>query len=158
MDKWASVDKQFLMKLVDMGKTHKGIADIFGCSQSAVSRKLQRLGIRAERYWTPEAEAELKQLISEMKTTAEIAKILGRTNYAVNNKRVVLGIDAPAKLSAKNPLHLAEVIKFRMAGWKLSEIAEVYGVDPSCVSYVLRKNGFKGFWWVRKKHTKKRKC
>ena len=158
MDKWNSADKQFLMKLVDMEKTHSEIADIFGCSQSTVSRKLRRLGIRASRYWTPEEEAKLKQLIiSEKKTTAQIAKILGRTAYAVSNKRIALGIDALATLSAKNPLHLAEVIKFRMAGWTLERIAEVYGVDVSCVSYVLCQNGFKGRWWVRRKHTKKRK-
>ena len=157
MDKWTSADKQFLMKLVDMGKTHAEIADIFSISQSTVSRKLRRLGIRASRYWTPEDEAKLKQLISEKKTTPQIAKILGRTEYAVNNKRIALGIDALATLSAKNLLHLAEIIKFRMAGWTLERIAEVYGVDLSCVSYVLCQNGFKGRWWVRKKHPQKRK-
>ena len=30
MDKWTSADKQFLMKLVNMGKTHAQIAVIFG--------------------------------------------------------------------------------------------------------------------------------
>ena len=156
MDKWASVDNQFLMKLVDMGKTHAEIANIFGCSQSTVSRRLQRLGICAKRYWTPAEEAKLKQLISEKKKTPQIAKILGRTEYAVNNKRISLGIDAPVKLSTKNPLHLAEIIKFRMAGWTLERIAEVYEVDTASVSDVLCQNGFKGRWWVRKKHTKKR--
>lgn len=140
MDKWASADKQFLKKLVDMGKTHSEIAEIFGCSQSAVSRKLQRLGIRVKRYWTIEEETKLKRLVSEKKTTPQIAKILGRTAYAVSNKRIALGIDALYKLSAKNPLHLAEIIKFRMAGWTLERIAEVYGVDKACVSYVLCQN------------------
>lgn len=157
MDKWASADKPFLEKLVDMGKTQAEIADIFSISQTTVSRKLRSLGIRAKRYWTSEEETKLKRLVSERKTTAQIAKILGRTKYAVNNRRVVLGIEAAVKLSAKNPMHLVEVIKFRMAGWTLSEIADVYGVDPAAVSDVLCQNGFKGRWWVRKKPTQKRK-
>lgn len=157
MDKWNSADKQFLMKLVDMGKTQAEIADIFGCAQATVSRKFRSLGIRAKQYWTPEAEAELKRLVSEKKTTAQIAKRLGRTKNAVVHKRIALGIETPVKLSAKNPLHLAEVIKFRMAGWKISEIAEVYGVKQWSVCYLLCQNGFKGRWRVRPKHTQKRK-
>ena len=157
MDKWTSANQQFLIKLLDMGKTQAEIADIFGCSESAVSRKLRSLGIRTKRYWTPKEEAELKRLVSEKKTSAQIAKRLGRTQKAVSIKRVVLGIDAPATLSTKNPLHLAEVIKFRMAGWKLSEIAEVYGVKQPSVCSLLCKKGFKGRFWVRPKHTQKRK-
>ena len=108
------------MKLVDMGKTHAEIADIFSISQSTVSRKLRRLGIRAQSVLDTRGRSGYSSnWFSEKKTTTQIAKILGRTEYAVSNKRIALGIDALATLSAKNPLHLAEVIKFRMAGWTL---------------------------------------
>ena len=105
------------------------------------------------RKWTAGEERLLRSLVAEGKGAKEIGRILGRTPVAIDNKKKLLGICNTLKPCEPQLLLLAEVIKFRMAGWKLSDISTVLGVHASDLSQMLGQHGFKGFWCVREKPT-----
>ena len=107
--------------------------------------------------WTAREDNLLRKLVAEGKTNSEIANILThRTVSAIYSRKSVLGILQPCKFSPRDPHILAQVIKFKMAGWTHVEIAKVFNVDVSSVSYVLCQNGMCKFHWVRGKHKKPR--
>ena len=95
--------------------------------------------------WTEADITQLKRLVNERKTAKEIGRILGRTHRAIDRRKRDMGLYKPMMLSPHNPLHVAEVIKFKMAGWTLSEIAAIYKCSPQHVSRVLTLNGMVGF-------------
>ena len=95
--------------------------------------------------WTEADITQLKRLVNERKTAKEIGRILGRTHRSIDRRKRDMGIYKPMMLSPHNPLHVAEVIKFKMAGWTLSEIAAIYKCSPQHVSRVLTLNGMVGF-------------
>ena len=98
-----------------------------------------------KKRWTDSEKARLKQLVADRKDSHEIARILKRSQVAVQMAKVRYGYYSPALFSPDNPLHLAEVIKFKMAGWSLERIAEVYGCSQAHISDLLTKNGFRYF-------------
>ena len=95
--------------------------------------------------WTHAEKTQLKRLVNDRKTAKEIGCILGRTHRSIDRKKRDMGLYKPMMLSPHNPLHVAEVIKFKMAGWTLSEIAAIYKCSPQHVSRVLTLNGMVGF-------------
>ena len=101
--------------------------------------------------WTEAEITQLKQLVDERKTVNEIAIIMGKTPTSINSTKVRYGIRKPMLLSHNNPLHLAEVIKFKMAGWTLQEIGKVYGCTDGHVCNMFRKNGMAGFMRISRK-------
>ena len=94
--------------------------------------------------WTPLEIDQLLQATADGKTAKEIGVMLGRTHKSVKLKRQRLGVKISPKV-ANTPLRLAELIKFRMAGWTLKKIAKVYDVQESRICSILCQNGFKGF-------------
>ena len=104
------------------------------------------------RRWTAQENRVLKQLVGEGKDVPHIARILDRSERSVYCRKYALGLhrcSTSYKFSPRNPLLLAQIIKFKMAGWKLKDIAKVFGGDAGDISYVLCENGFKGFMWQR---------
>ena len=95
--------------------------------------------------WTETEKTQLKRLVNDRKTVKEIARIMGKSRGAVDNAKTRNGIYKPMTLSRHNPLHVAEVIKFKMAGWTLAQIGEVFGFTIAYVSQVLTRNGMVGF-------------
>ena len=100
---------------------------------------------RKRTFWTPFEIEQLTQSVANGDTSADIARRLGRSAAAVDLKRSKLKLKKPIKLSMNDPIHFAQLIKFRMAGWKLKEIAKVFGVTDSQVSDILCHHGFRGF-------------
>ena len=147
---WSPSEDALLKKWVGEGKTSFEIHTFMpNRTKKAINHRRYLLKARSPRTWSPEEEAELKKLVEERLTCAEIAKIMGRTKYQINSKKERLGLYKSYKLSPRNPLHVAEIIKFKMAGWTHAEIAEVYGCDLAWVSLVLCSNGIKNFMCVR---------
>ena len=104
--------------------------------------------------WTHTEIARLKQLVDDGNLTiAEIAADLGRAIRGVSDKKRRLGLSIPRRFSTSCPKTLAGIIKFKMAGWNIAEIAKVHGVNPSRISVILCANGFKGFLWARPQRT-----
>ena len=103
--------------------------------------------------WTDIEIARLRQLVDEGKAIAEIAADLGRAVSGVADKKRRLGLCTPRRFSTYCPKTLAEIIKFKMAGWNLEEIAKVHGLNQSRISGILCANGFKHFLWARPQRT-----
>ncbi len=100
--------------------------------------------------WTDIEIARLRQLVDDGNLTIpEIAADLGRAVSGVADKKRRLGLSKPRKFSTYCPKTLAEIIKFKMAGWNLKEIAKVHGLSESRISGILCANGFKHFLWAR---------
>ena len=97
--------------------------------------------------WTNIEIARLKQLVDDGNlTTAEIAADLGRPVAGVTDKKLRLGLCTQhRKLSWSDPRLLAEIIKFKMLGWRHADIAKAYDVHEMCISHMLRRHGFGGF-------------
>lgn len=60
------------------------------------------------RPWTPEDIEDLKELLSQRLTSAEIGQLLGRTEKAVRSQRFKLGLKkplAPPQTGAPEPAH-----------------------------------------------------
>ena len=93
------------------------------------------------RKWTESERIQLKQLVKERKSAQAISDIMGRSLAAVVNAKKRLGLHKPMTLSPNEHLHIAEIIKFKMAGWNLEQIGKVYGLTESHVSSILVKNG-----------------
>ena len=100
---------------------------------------------RKRTCWTPLEIEHLIESVANGDTSAEIARRLGRSTAAVHLKRAKLKLKKPVNLSMNDPIHFAQLIKFRMAGWKLKEIAKVFGVTTSQVSDILCHHDFRGF-------------
>ena len=106
------------------------------------------------RKWTPAEDLELQRYFAfGCCTSAEIAEKLGRKKTAVDARKHKLGLTR-TKVSAKNPSDVAQILKFRLAGWTQKEIGVVFGVTHAHISFVLRENGFVHFL---KKYPKKKR-
>ena len=106
------------------------------------------------RRWTPAEDLELQRYFAfGCYTSSEIAEKLGRKKSAVDARKNKLGL-TKTKVSAKNPSDVAQILKFRLAGWTQKEIGAVFGVTHSHISFVLRENGFVHFL---KKYPKKKR-
>ena len=106
------------------------------------------------RKWTPAEDLELQRYFAfGCYTSAEIAEKLGRKKSAIDARKHKLGLTR-TKVSAKNPSDVAQILKFRLAGWTQKEIGKVFGVTHAYISEILRKNGFIHF---RKRYPKKKR-
>ena len=102
----------------------------------------KHLDVQKRKRWTPEEDLKLKRYFDfGCYTSAEIAEKLGRKKSAVDARKNKLGL-TKIKLSAKNPSDVAQILKFRLAGWTQKEIGKVFGVTHSYISEILRLNGF----------------
>lgn len=126
--------------------TPKAIGAQIGYSEVYVRQLAKKHGIQFQhanrrKYWTNKEIATLKKASAAGKLDREIAATLNRTVASIEKKREALGIRKPYKLSFYEPQRIAQVIKFRMAGWSLQEIADVFGVTLSRISYILKRAG-----------------
>ena len=106
--------------------------------------------------WTGIEITRLKNLVDEGRTNAEIAADLGRSFLAVLDKKRRLGLcTQQQKLAWNDPKLLAEIIKFKMAGWRQADIAKAYDVSEMSITHVLCRNGFGGFLRIAPKKLRK---
>lgn len=101
------------------------------------------------RAWTDAEKMLLRRRCAAGDTSEGIARELRRTKTAVDSMKDRLGIRKRFKMSSRDLPLVASLIKFRMAGWKLTDIAEVYNTDFYYVSKTLCESGFGGRWCVR---------
>ena len=108
--------------------------------------------VEKRKEWTPGEDLELKRYVSlGGYTSAEIAEKLGRSKGSVDARKHKLGL-AIIKVPAKDPATVAQILKFRLAGWTQEKIGKVFGVTHAHISFVLGVNGFRGFCRNYPKH------
>ena len=101
--------------------------------------------VKNRKEWTHGEDLELKRYVSlGGYTSAEIAEKLGRSKGSVDARKHKLGL-ADIKVSAKDPATVAQVLKFRLAGWTQEKIGKVFGVTHAHISLILCGNGFRNF-------------
>jgi DNA-binding CsgD family transcriptional regulator len=98
---WTEGKTALLRQLRSEGKTLDEIADALNRTRLGVKDKCQRLGVRsslpqATPPWTPAEDRKLRVLRAKGVWAKEIARILGRKEYAVEKRCSRLGI-RPAK-------------------------------------------------------------
>ena len=130
-------------------KSDAEISAILNRSKVAIqNRRKNMLGIHFRKHWKADEEERLRQLLTETdKPLTEIAELMDRTVKSIERRKERLKIHRiPFKLEKHNPAHVAEVIKFKMAGWTHEAIAEAFGVKTSSqISHVLITNGYHRF-------------
>ena len=143
---WSDEEDERLCQLAVAGKPDAEIASILGRSKQAVlMRRTHTHGIHIRKHWTDEEDARLKELLTTTdKPLSEIANILGRSESGTEHRKERLGIRrVPFRLDKFNPMHIAQLIKFKMAGWTQLKIAEAWGIkNSSQISRVLQSHGF----------------
>ena len=93
--------------------------------------------------WTDTEIQRLEQLVSEGRTASEIAKVLGRTYASITSRKEILGLKTPKRFQRDCPKAVAELVKFKMAGWNLEQIGKVVELHHSDISKILCGNGFR---------------
>jgi len=150
---WTHKELKRLREFVLASKSDTEIGELLGRSRHAVHCKRKyTLGIDYRKHWTGAEDARLRTLLATTDIPiSEIAKRLNRTESSVERRKEKLKIHrVPFKLDKSNPLHAAQLIKFRMAGWTLAQIANIWGVKYSNqISNVLRSKGF--YNWAGKR-------
>ena len=148
---WTPQEDALLIKLVGQGKSDTEIEKLMPRSKNGImQRRKYALGIDIRVRWTADENDHLKRLLSQGKDLAEIGKLLNRTARAVERQKERLGLKRiPVKISKDNPADIAQLVKFKMAGWTHEAIAEVFKVIPVYITNLLVANGFKGFCWLR---------
>lgn len=147
---WTNKELQHLRVLVTNGKSDKEIARLLGRTQTAVFyQRKHRLGIHLRHCWTDAEDSRLRRLLTTTELTlSEIATQMNRTEGSIERRKEKLGIRrTPFKLDKLNPIHVAQVIKFKMAGWTQARIADIWGLkNPSQISNVLIHHGLHRFY------------
>lgn len=102
--------------------------------------------------WTDYEIQRLEQLVSEgNRTNAQIAEILGRSMRSVASKRRLLALlTQPKRFRANAPKLVAEVFKFRMAGWSTAEIAKAFGTHQENVTKFIQRIGYSKRFFIKR--------
>lgn len=148
---WTNRELKRLEKLARAGKSDAEIALLLGRSKVAVQQKRKyTLGIDIRRRWAPEDTEMLKKHIATGTSITEIARLLQRTSYSVQRQKEKLKLRyEPVKISKHCPKTVAQLVKFKMAGWSNQRIAKVFGVKSGGhITNVLRYHGFSS-WRLR---------
>jgi len=156
--KWSDKEDKFLKKLALQGMSDEEISKVMPRSKTAIMwRRKNVLGIDIRVRWTPHEDTRLAQLlVSTDKSLSEIGKLLNRSESAVERRKERLGLKrVPVKLSKNNPADIAQLVKFKLAGWTHEAIAEVFEVTISYISNLLTANGFLYFCSVSRNAQKR---
>lgn len=159
MSYWTNREEAHLKQLVlEAGKSDAEIAVLMGRSKPSIMHKRKYgLGIDQRVHWTPEEDDRLDRMLKTTdKSLAEIGKLLNRTEGAIQRRKERLGLKRiPVKLQVNNPADIAQLVKFKLAGWTHEAIAEVFGVHATYISNLLLRNGYKRFCQVKPKSRKR---
>ncbi|MDE0681672.1 MAG: hypothetical protein OXI63_02035 [Candidatus Poribacteria bacterium] len=114
---------------------------------------------RYKNGWTPAENALIRKLVKKGFTTEKMAPYFpNRTLWALKHQRFSLKIKRePPWFSPQNKQCVAELVKFKMAGYSHKQIAARYAVSIQKISWVLCKAGFPQFRRVVKMPAKKKK-
>lgn len=146
--KWTNQEDTLLKQLSLQNMPDAEIAPLMRRSKNAImQRRKYVLGIDIRVHWTSDEDAQLAQLLTDTdKTLSEIGRFLNRSEHAVGRRKERLGLkDARGKLCKNNPVHIAQLVKFKMAGWTHQAIAKVFDTETSYISNLLTANGYMHF-------------
>lgn len=140
------VSRDELAKLYSEVRSQKEIADVYGVCQGSVSNWMKKFGINASRKWTEREQHVLKENYNRV-PNKEIAKLIGRTKKAVQQKARVLGLtrEPRPEWTGEEKRYLRENYKKRTWG----EIGKKLGRPLRGVRKVAMKSGLSRRGWNR---------
>ena len=147
---WSTAETQTLKTLAAQGLTPEAIAEKMNRSHQTIRRKAKYFGIAfchpgKREYWTAADIEKLRVCTEKGMLDSEIANALGRSATAVEHKRTKMNLRKPYKTSIFEPDTLAQVIKFKMAGWSHERIGKAFGVGVARISNILLRYEFYRF-------------
>lgn len=92
--------------------------------------------------WTEIEINQMTQMVEQGKTKVEIAKVLDRSYASTKIKSLELGLKSDC-LDTSDPILIAQLVKFRLAGWSCAKIGLAFGKTQGSISRALSVNGFK---------------
>ena len=150
---WTPERVATLKKGIAAGKSDTEIAAELGAATHQVQQyRKKHLKIDYRKTWTPEDVAALKKHIANGKPLEKIAALMNRTVSSLQRKKEKLKLRyEPVIISKHCAKTLAQLIKFKMAGWSNDRIAKAFGLKSGGeISNVLRYNGFSS-WKLKPK-------
>ena len=95
--------------------------------------------------WTPEEDARLAKCVADGMMTKDIAPLLpNRGFYAIAKRRARQKLKGASRLFPHDdPATVAQIVKFRMAGWRLADIEAVTRVNRARLSRLVTRTGIK---------------
>lgn len=148
---WTPERIEILKKGVDAEKSDTEIATELGIAPHQVQKYRKNvLKIDYRKMWTPEDITTLKKYIADGVPLEDIAIRMNRTLGSVQRRKEKLFLRyEPVTLSKHCPKTVAQLLKFKMAGWTHERIAEVFGLKQGGqISHVLIANGYHRFCGV----------
>ena len=110
-----------------------------------MSKKIDVKRNRTWTKWTPQEDDLIRKSVDNGLRVQEIVPLLPhRSESSIRKRRTVLGCRCPPKCTSyQNLVFVAQIVKFRYAGWSLANIAEVMGIQHiSRLSRVVHQAGF----------------
>lgn len=94
--------------------------------------------------WTAYEDELLKKCVADgLRTKAILPKLPNRTFHAIAARRRHLGLKCARTFSKNDPMTVPQIVKFRMAGWRLEDITRVTGVHPHRLSRLVTLAGIR---------------
>jgi DNA-directed RNA polymerase specialized sigma24 family protein len=131
------------------GSSGLTLARIFGISDNSVYKILKRHGVKTRELWhhrlSPKEEDEVISAYESGMSQEEISEVVGVAHGTVSNILKRHGVKTRGKWPhrALSPREEDEVIAAYEAGMSQAEIGEVFGVDQTTVSKILKRHGVK---------------
>ncbi|RKU26773.1 hypothetical protein C6499_12740 [Candidatus Poribacteria bacterium] len=100
---------------------------------------------RYKNSWTPEEDGILKKCVSEGMISKEIQPYIPKRGVeAIAARRRTLGLKKPDPVFPQDdPATVAQIVKFRMADWRLEDIEAVTGVCRTRLSWLVVRQGIR---------------
>lgn len=144
---------QHVQALLDQGLTQRALAQRVGVTHQAVSRFVRRHGLLSggrQAYRSRQADQvaqrrrQMRQLLKEGRTSAEVAARLGVSIATVNLDRQVLGLGGTPIRSKQRTLRglMWEQVQGRLKAVSRAQLARELGVSSSAVYRFCKKTGF----------------
>ena len=95
--------------------------------------------------WTPEEDDIIRKAVADGKRNQDITPLLPhRTPVAVIRRRANLKLGKPLGIFSQNdPATVAQIVKFRLAGWRVKDIEKATGVCRTRLSFLLSRQGIR---------------
>lgn len=141
---WTDAEIETLFRSAERGETAAQVADRLGRSLSSIRRKAGPLGIKFakgpkwRKVWSMDELETLRAMAADGRSVDEIAKRLGRSDSAVDEKRVKLGLLNPGVDETCFQYH--KLVERYLAGEICANLAKEFGIGVSRVAKMICKS------------------
>ena len=140
---FSSEDCRKIIDLYQQGISSVKIGGLFGCSRNPIVKVLRSNGIEIDTHLRKIPKSDYQKIIDMYNagmTQQEIAKKYGCSKSVVHN--IMLQMNASVRPNGLTKEYAEQMYELYRIGVRLSEIADIYGVNRHTVARVFKRNGF----------------